>query len=107
MFNNKDTFKINITVTLQVMRETPAPAARTARPLFVHRVVGSSVIESVMYDADKRHLYITFVTSGDTYRYDRVEFYVLQELLAAKSAGQYFSRYIRDAYTTHKILGTV
>lgn len=105
MFDNKDSFKINITVTITVQRT--APAAHTPKPLFVHKTPDSGVIESVMYDADKRHLYITFRTSGDTYRYDRVEFYVLQELLAAKSAGTYFGRYIRNAYTTHKILGEV
>jgi hypothetical protein len=103
MFDNKDHFKINIQITVTVQRTAPTakPASRLIDRV-MHKTPHSKVIEGVMYDAAERHLYITF-RSGDTYRYDRVEFYVLQELLDAPSTGQYFSRYIRDAYTTHKL----
>lgn len=102
---NKDTgFKINlhITVTVTVTPETPVAPFRHAAPI-VHKVTGSSVIDSVSYDEDRRALAITFVGSGKTYEYTGVDYPVVRGLMAAFSKGTYFTRHIRDHYTAHLI----
>lgn len=78
---------------------TPVPAAPTS-----HRtpIAHSSVIASVGYDAISRTLDIEF-RDGDVYQYDNVPSYVYDELIETRSAGQYFTYYIRGQYTTRKI----
>ena len=104
MFNKDAAFKINITVTITVTPDTPTakPASRLIDRV-AHDVTDSKVISRVMYDAAARKLYITFLASGKTYEYSRVEFYVFQELMAAESKGTYFGLYIRNSYTTREI----
>lgn len=57
----------------------------------------SSVIASVAYDDEQAILEVRFRT-GRIYRYFDVPPERFESLLAARSAGQYFNRVIRDRY---------
>jgi KTSC domain len=57
----------------------------------------SSVIQSVAYDQRTRTLTLTFHTKK-VYHYAAVPLYIYQELITAKSAGQYYSRHIKGKY---------
>lgn len=59
----------------------------------------SSVIAGARYDPETATLDIDF-TSGDRYRYYAVPPSVHRGLIAAPSAGRYFSAHIRDRYPT-------
>ena len=100
MFNKDTGFKINITITIEPM---PAPRPSPAATPRVQRVeLDSSVIKSVAYNPVTLELDIEFHTER-TYRYSHVPSWRYEELIEARSAGQYFGRYIRDQYTTHEI----
>ena len=99
-------------LTITVTVETPAIPAVSDAPVasvttaFVSDtrtpIPHSSVIASVGYNVIHRTLEIEF-RSGDVYQYDNVPSYIYDELIETRSAGQYFSYYIRDKYTTRKI----
>jgi lysyl-tRNA synthetase class 2 len=57
----------------------------------------SSVLRSVDYDPEARTLDVTF-TNGKNYTYFGVPDWKYDELITAKSAGQYFNENIRDQY---------
>ena len=58
----------------------------------------SSVLSAAAYDDRERLLYLEF-RSGAIYRYFDFPRRQYDELLAADSKGQYFSRHIRDRFT--------
>lgn len=66
------------------------------------KLLASSVLRSVGYDADRQTLEVEF-TSGDVYRYFLVPQRVHRELLDADSPGRYFSAEIRDRYPTEQV----
>jgi hypothetical protein len=69
---------------------------------YKHMMVSSSFIAAVGYNVIHRTLEIEF-RSGEAYEYSQVPSYVYDELIGASSAGQYFSRYIRDKYAMRKL----
>lgn len=58
---------------------------------------GSSVLSWMAYDDATSQLTLEF-RSGDAYRYFLVPAQVYEELLAAPSAGSYFTSMVRDRY---------
>jgi KTSC domain len=61
----------------------------------------SSVIKSTDYDPVTQILTLE-LQSGKVYRYAGVPLYRFQELVTAKSAGQYYGKYIRGQYKAPK-----
>ena len=66
----------------------------------------SSVIRDFDYDESTRRLEITFV-SGKVYVYREVPPDVVSDFGAARSRGQFFNRYIRDAYRYDEVTPTL
>lgn len=93
---------ITITITTAAPAEVVAAAPAFVAAATTRTPVVSSVIASVGYNVVHRTLEIEF-RSGDVYQYDNVPAHVYDELIDTRSAGQYFSYYIRDKYTTRKI----
>lgn len=58
----------------------------------------SSAIRSASYDATTGKLTIWFTSGGRGYDYYGVPLHIWHGLIAATSAGTYFSRYIREQY---------
>lgn len=61
----------------------------------------SSCLEA--YGYEEMALYLTFVKTGITYRYDGVPEDVFYGLQNASSKGQYFQKYIRNSYKGEKV----
>jgi KTSC domain len=61
------------------------------------RVLNSSAVRSVGYDAASRLLKITFV-QGHTYDFCGVPLHIYGGLLAARSKGTYYNEKIRDRF---------
>ena len=64
-------------------------------------LVTSSVIQRMFYDAFARELDIVF-TTGKTYRYFDVPPKIYAGFVGAASKGEFFNRFIRDAYRFEK-----
>ena len=64
----------------------------------------SSNLKSAEYDAEKRHLIVSF-HSGKIYRFQKVPEFHFANLLKAHSAGKYFSSRIRGTFTAEDITG--
>lgn len=62
--------------------------------------VVSTDLASVGHDG--QNLFIRF-NSGPTYIYSNVPESIFRELLVAPSKGKYFHRFIKNAYTGHRI----
>ena len=56
--------------------------------------VKSSNIESVGYDAEKRHLHVTF-KGGKTFRYNHISQQKFDDLVASKSVGRFFNQFVK------------
>ena len=63
----------------------------------------STAIRSAAYDDETRELFIG-LTTGRTYVYRDVQDWIYDELLAAKSVGQYYNRRIKDRYQFDEVL---
>jgi hypothetical protein len=63
----------------------------------------STAIRSAAYDDETRELTIG-LTSGRTYVYREVQDWIYDELLAAKSVGQYYNLRIKDRFPYDEIL---
>lgn len=106
---NKDTFKINITVTITVDRGL---AAQPAPRLFIGRgpqtiALDSRVIKSVCFHpafGSRGTLDITFHT-GRTYQYFKVPQGLYDDLLEARSAGAFFNQRIKGQFGHNEITG--
>ena len=61
-------------------------------------MLNSSVLTSVRYNDRDRVLYLRFNDKGRTYKYFEVPKTEYEWLLEAPSAGQYFSRFIKNKY---------
>lgn len=94
---NKDSFKINVHITVTVTPVTLAPAA----PLY-RTPVDSSTIASVGYDRAARVMEIEF-RSGRVYAYADVSYRVYRDFMDARSMGQHFNREIRGQFATTRI----
>lgn len=64
--------------------------------------VYSSNLRSVGYDPDERVLEVEF-HSGSVYRYAHVPKALYAGLMAARSAGAYFTDHIKDRYPTWRV----
>ena len=62
----------------------------------------STAVRSAAYDDETQELIIG-LTTGRTYVYREVQEWVYNELLAAKSVGQYYTLRIRDRYPYDEI----
>ena len=91
---NKDTFKINIRITVTV---TAQPQQATAPHAIVRTPVDSRSLASVGYRASDGTLEIEF-KNGGLYSYHSVPSRYYRELMAADSKGTYFTRCIRNAF---------
>ena len=60
-----------------------------------HEEVKSSNIRSIGYD-DKAHIMEVRFNSGDLYQYKNVPVVLHMQLMAARSKGQYFAKYVRN-----------
>ena len=58
--------------------------------IYNHIFEKSTVLDNCSYDSEKQELSITF-QNGKTYRYKEVSINTFNDLIGAKSAGQYFS----------------
>ena len=67
--------------------------------------IASRAIREIRYDANARKLFVTFRASGATYAYFEVPRRVYAELLAAESAGAFFSHNIRDIFRYEVVSG--
>lgn len=65
--------------------------------------VQSSNIAAVSYDEGTAQLYVRFVSSGATYRYDGVPPGVHEDLMSAGSVGSFFAQHIKDAYRAERV----
>ena len=65
--------------------------------------VESSNIASVGYEADSMTLEVEFL-SGAVYQYQGVPEYAFQEFLGSPSKGAYFSEFIRNVYSTVRVV---
>jgi hypothetical protein len=60
-------------------------------------VTGSSNVEEIAYDKDKRKLYVTYIKKGK-YVYNNVDKYVFSGLFEAESKGKYIHKNIIGRY---------
>ena len=94
--NNKDSFKINIRISITVNAQ-PQQAATAAPHAIVRIPVDSRSLASVGYRASDGTLEIEF-KNGGLYSYHSVPSRYYRELMAAESKGTYFTRSIRNAF---------
>ena len=66
------------------------------------RMVDSSNVEAVGYDADAAAIYVRFIT-GDTYVYSGADRGTYEALLNADSVGSYLNRVIKPNYECYKL----
>lgn len=97
---NKDSFKINIQVTITV---TPVPPAPVAAPRIVRRPVESTSVASIGYDPATRSLDVQYKSSPTVYRYADVPSSVYAELMSFQSKGTYLAWYVKPRYTVTKV----
>ena len=64
--------------------------------------VSSSSVASLGYDAASRILELEF-RSGAVYHYYQVPYEVARALAGAESIGQYFARFVRNAYAFARV----
>jgi hypothetical protein len=67
------------------------------------KIVDSSVISVVIYDVEEEVLAIQFL-SGSVWIYFDVSLEVYDELISAKSVGNYFNHHIRNFYASKQYL---
>ena len=56
--------------------------------------VKSSNIEAIGYDAEKRHLHVTF-KGGKTFRYNHISQQKFEDLIASKSVGRFLNQFVK------------
>jgi len=66
------------------------------------RIVTSSVVRAIGYDAEARALEIDFHT-GRRYRYENVPAEIYTELVESDSIGATFNECVRDAYPSKRL----
>jgi hypothetical protein len=94
---NKDSFKINIQVTLTVVvRAEPQPTQIRRIP------VESKAARSIGYNVISRTLEVEY-TSGDVYQYLSVPAWIYDELMDGRSIGRYLNTHVKPFYRVRTV----
>lgn len=65
----------------------------------------SSAVKSMSYDDEKRELIVS-LTGNKSYKYFYVPRYLVEDFMNAKSAGKFYNAWIKNKYSSTKILPT-
>lgn len=93
----------NAPLTEQVLRESFIE--KILREAYSYKPVKSSNLSIVGYDPQAKTLQIEF-HSGNVYEFSGVSALVYKKLMASKSKGQFFNKFIKDMYNYEKIEST-
>lgn len=84
-----------------IMKITKEKISRR-EPIMLSKMFGSKCLDYATYDPESKELIIEF-TNGRCYKYENVPHNVYDALVAAKSAGRFFNKSIRDVYNSSKM----